>query len=101
MVAGTVSTIITAPMDMIKTRLMLQRESKEAGNYKNGFHCAYQVFKFVFIFILHRIVLFISLLNVCVIAIVGNFVTLTPDITKPLGQPFQSGFLLKGGRSDI
>lgn len=45
MVAGTVSTIITAPMDMIKTRLMLQRESKEAGNYKNGFHCAYQVLR--------------------------------------------------------
>ena len=53
MVAGTVSTLITAPMDMIKTRLMLQRESKEVGNYKNGFHCAYQVFEFVFIFILH------------------------------------------------
>ncbi|XP_059625768.1 uncharacterized protein LOC132268886 isoform X2 [Cornus florida] len=42
-VAGTVSTLITAPMDMIKTRLMLQRESKTAGTYKNGFHCAYQV----------------------------------------------------------
>ncbi|XP_023903413.1 uncharacterized protein LOC112015258 isoform X5 [Quercus suber] len=45
MVAGTVSTLITAPMDMIKTRLMLQRESKEVGNYKNGFHCAYQVLR--------------------------------------------------------
>lgn len=43
MVAGTVSTFITAPMDMIKTRLMLQRESKEVGSYKTGFHCAYQV----------------------------------------------------------
>ncbi|XP_011033626.1 PREDICTED: mitochondrial substrate carrier family protein ucpB isoform X2 [Populus euphratica] len=42
-VAGTVSTLVTAPMDMIKTRLMLQRESKTVGNYKNGFHCAYQV----------------------------------------------------------
>ncbi|KAE8009622.1 hypothetical protein FH972_006050 [Carpinus fangiana] len=42
-VAGTVSTLITAPMDMIKTRLMLQQESKEVGTYKNGFHCAYQV----------------------------------------------------------
>ncbi|RVW55003.1 Mitochondrial substrate carrier family protein ucpB [Vitis vinifera] len=42
-VAGGLSTLITAPMDMIKTRLMLQRESKVAGNYKNGFHCAYQV----------------------------------------------------------
>lgn len=41
--AGTVSTIMTAPVDMIKTRLMLQRESKSAGSYKNGFHCAYQV----------------------------------------------------------
>ncbi|XP_050235545.1 uncharacterized protein LOC126685672 isoform X2 [Mercurialis annua] len=42
-IAGTVSTLITAPVDMIKTRLMLQRESKKAGGYKNGFHCAYQV----------------------------------------------------------
>ncbi|KAL3572454.1 hypothetical protein D5086_026358 [Populus alba] len=42
-VAGTVSTLVTAPMDMIKTRLMLQRESKTVGNYKNGFHCAYQL----------------------------------------------------------
>ncbi|KAJ6401122.1 hypothetical protein OIU84_016519 [Salix udensis] len=42
-VAGTVSTLVTAPMDMIKTRLMLQRESKTVGNYKNGFQCAYQV----------------------------------------------------------
>ncbi|KAJ6873528.1 mitochondrial substrate carrier family protein ucpB isoform X1 [Populus alba x Populus x berolinensis] len=42
-VAGTVSTLVTAPMDMIKTRLMLQRESKTVGSYKNGFHCAYQV----------------------------------------------------------
>ncbi|KAL9235813.1 hypothetical protein vseg_010547 [Gypsophila vaccaria] len=41
-VAGAVSTLATAPMDMVKTRLMLQ---KEASNrlYKNGFHCAYQV----------------------------------------------------------
>ncbi|KAK9984052.1 hypothetical protein SO802_033577 [Lithocarpus litseifolius] len=45
MVAGTVSTLITAPMDTIKTRLMLQRESKEVGNYKNGLHCAYQVLR--------------------------------------------------------
>ncbi|XP_030479963.1 uncharacterized protein LOC115697191 isoform X1 [Cannabis sativa] len=44
-VAGTVSTFITAPMDMVKTRLMLQRESKRVGNYKNGFHCAYQVIR--------------------------------------------------------
>lgn len=42
-VAGAVSTIVTAPMDMIKTRLMLQRECKRVGSYKNGFHCAYQV----------------------------------------------------------
>ncbi|XP_015575657.1 mitochondrial substrate carrier family protein ucpB isoform X3 [Ricinus communis] len=41
-VAGTVSTSVTAPVDMIKTRLMLQRESKRVGGYKNGFHCAYQ-----------------------------------------------------------
>lgn len=34
---------MTAPMDMVKTRLMLQRESETAGRYKNGFHCAYQV----------------------------------------------------------
>ncbi|KAF3436374.1 hypothetical protein FNV43_RR23466 [Rhamnella rubrinervis] len=43
MAAGIVSTLITAPIDMIKTRLMLQRESKKVGIYKNGFHCAYQV----------------------------------------------------------
>ncbi|XP_054800264.1 uncharacterized protein LOC129304577 [Prosopis cineraria] len=42
-VAGIVSTLITTPMDMIKTRLMLQRGFKTAGGYKNGFHCAYQV----------------------------------------------------------
>nr|XP_028945071.1 mitochondrial substrate carrier family protein ucpB isoform X2 [Malus domestica] len=42
-VAGLVSTLVTAPVDMVKTRLMLQQESKKAGNYKNGFHCAYQV----------------------------------------------------------
>lgn len=30
-------------MDMVKTRLMLQRNSKLVGGYKNGFHCAYQV----------------------------------------------------------
>ncbi|XP_051142319.1 uncharacterized protein LOC127259192 isoform X2 [Andrographis paniculata] len=41
--AGTMSTIITAPLDMVKTRLMLQRESKEAGLYRNGLHCAYKV----------------------------------------------------------
>lgn len=79
MVAGTVSTLITAPMDMIKTRLMLQRESKEVGNYKNGFHCAYQVFKFVFIFILHWFFIFIPFLNVWVIVTVGNFVTLRKE----------------------
>ncbi|KAM7277002.1 hypothetical protein ACFE04_018868 [Oxalis oulophora] len=42
-IAGAMSTIITAPMDMIKTRLMLQRDSKGVGTYKNGFHCAYKV----------------------------------------------------------
>ncbi|XP_004496002.1 uncharacterized protein [Cicer arietinum] len=42
-VAGILSTIITAPMDMVKTRLMLQRASKGGRTYKNGFHCAYQV----------------------------------------------------------
>lgn len=42
-IAGAVSTLVTAPMDMVKTRLMLQRESKEVGMYRNGFHCAYQV----------------------------------------------------------
>lgn len=35
---------MTTPIDMIKTRLMLQRESKRVGNYKNGLHCAYQVY---------------------------------------------------------
>ncbi|KAK0581335.1 hypothetical protein LWI29_012550 [Acer saccharum] len=42
-VAGIVSTFITAPVDMVKTRLMLQQESIKIGSYKNGFHCAYQV----------------------------------------------------------
>ncbi|XP_031744482.1 mitochondrial substrate carrier family protein ucpB isoform X2 [Cucumis sativus] len=42
-VAGVVSTLMTTPIDMIKTRLMLQRESKRVGNYKNGLHCAYQI----------------------------------------------------------
>lgn len=38
-----VSTLLTAPVDMIKTRLMLQQESERVGSYRNGFHCAYQV----------------------------------------------------------
>ncbi|KAL1542684.1 mitochondrial substrate carrier family protein ucpB-like [Salvia divinorum] len=42
-IAGTVSTIMTAPVDMVKTRLMLQQQSQRVGSYKNGFHCAYQV----------------------------------------------------------
>ncbi|KAH9730165.1 mitochondrial substrate carrier family protein [Citrus sinensis] len=45
-VAGTMSTLITAPVDMVKTRLMLQRESRKVGSYKNGFHCAYQILLF-------------------------------------------------------
>ncbi|KAJ0113311.1 hypothetical protein Patl1_01111 [Pistacia atlantica] len=44
-IAGLVSTLITAPVDMVKTRLMLQRESRKVGSYKNGFHCAYQVMR--------------------------------------------------------
>lgn len=36
------NTLVTAHMDMVKTRLMLQRGSSRR-NYKNGFHCAYQV----------------------------------------------------------
>ncbi|KAJ7972873.1 Mitochondrial substrate carrier family protein [Quillaja saponaria] len=42
-VAGVLSTLITAPVDMVKTRLMLQRESHRPGTYRNGFDCAYQV----------------------------------------------------------
>ncbi|XVF32681.1 hypothetical protein REPUB_Repub17cG0103500 [Reevesia pubescens] len=42
-VAGLVSTLITAPIDTVKTRLMLQRGS--VGSYKNGFHCSYQVLR--------------------------------------------------------
>lgn len=38
---------MTAPVDMVKTRLMLQRESKKVGMYRNGFHCAYQVGQFL------------------------------------------------------
>ncbi|XP_052171389.1 uncharacterized protein LOC127787402 isoform X2 [Diospyros lotus] len=45
MIAGMTSTLITAPIDMVKTRLMLQRESERFGTYKNGFHCAYQVMR--------------------------------------------------------
>lgn len=44
-VAGLVSTLLTAPVDMIKTRLMLQQESERVGSYRNGFHCAYEVMK--------------------------------------------------------
>ncbi|XP_044491398.1 mitochondrial substrate carrier family protein ucpB isoform X2 [Mangifera indica] len=44
-VAGAVSTLMTAPVDMVKTRLMLQRESGKVGSYKNGFHCAYKVMR--------------------------------------------------------
>ncbi|KAK4435015.1 hypothetical protein Salat_0664500, partial [Sesamum alatum] len=40
--ARTMSTVITAPIDMIKTRLMLPRESKRVGSYRNVLHCAYQ-----------------------------------------------------------
>ncbi|KAL5983956.1 hypothetical protein ACLOJK_018057 [Asimina triloba] len=42
-IAGTVGTLVTAPIDMIKTRLMLQNEPKRVGSYRNGFHCAYKV----------------------------------------------------------
>ncbi|GAA0163040.1 secondary carrier transporter [Lithospermum erythrorhizon] len=42
-IAGMVGTIVTAPMDMVKTRLMLQRESNEMRLYRSGFHCAYKV----------------------------------------------------------
>ncbi|XP_022858753.1 mitochondrial substrate carrier family protein ucpB isoform X1 [Olea europaea var. sylvestris] len=42
-ISGSVSTMVTAPMDMVKTRLMLQQESKTVGSYKNGLHCASQV----------------------------------------------------------
>ncbi|RDX90955.1 Mitochondrial substrate carrier family protein ucpB [Mucuna pruriens] len=41
--AGILSTLVTAPIDMVKTRLMLQREAKDGRIYKGGFHCAYQV----------------------------------------------------------
>ncbi|KAJ4727581.1 Mitochondrial substrate carrier family protein [Melia azedarach] len=44
-VASIVSTLMTAPVDMVKTRLMLQQESRKIGSYKNGFHCAYQVMR--------------------------------------------------------
>ncbi|KMZ60237.1 hypothetical protein ZOSMA_5G01020 [Zostera marina] len=42
-VAGTMGTLATTPLDMIKTRLMLQRESNASRIYNNGFHCAYKV----------------------------------------------------------
>ncbi|XP_078436057.1 mitochondrial substrate carrier family protein isoform X2 [Wolffia australiana] len=42
-VAGTMGTVVTAPVDMVKTRLMLQRLSHTSQSYRNGFHCAYQV----------------------------------------------------------
>ncbi|KAL5707134.1 hypothetical protein ACHQM5_025221 [Ranunculus cassubicifolius] len=44
-IAGTVSTLVTAPVDMVKTRLMMQRGSKSAGIYKNGFDCAFKVIR--------------------------------------------------------
>uniref|UniRef100_A0A0D3ASK9 Mitochondrial substrate carrier family protein n=1 Tax=Brassica oleracea var. oleracea TaxID=109376 RepID=A0A0D3ASK9_BRAOL len=40
---GVVSTLITAPMDMIKTRLMMQHDSGSSRIYRNGFHCGYKV----------------------------------------------------------
>lgn len=49
-IAGTAGTLVTTPVDMIKTRLMLQRESKGARVYRNGFHCAYQVLILTFHF---------------------------------------------------
>lgn len=36
-------TLVTAPVDMIKTRLMLQRETSDARTYRNALHCGYQV----------------------------------------------------------
>ncbi|KAG0496927.1 hypothetical protein HPP92_001618 [Vanilla planifolia] len=42
-IAGTVGTLVTAPLDMIKTRLMLQNGSNGNRTYRNGYHCAYQV----------------------------------------------------------
>ncbi|CAF2141399.1 unnamed protein product [Brassica napus] len=43
-VAGVVSTLITASMDMIKTRLMMMHhDSGSSRIYKNGFHCGYKV----------------------------------------------------------
>lgn len=42
-IAGTAGTLVTSPVDMIKTRLMLQQESIGARVYRNGFHCASQV----------------------------------------------------------
>lgn len=38
-VAGTVGTLVTAPVDIVKTRLMLQK------GVKNGIHCAYKVMR--------------------------------------------------------
>ncbi|KAL9259359.1 Dicarboxylate carrier SLC25A8-like protein, partial [Drosera capensis] len=45
MVAGIVSTLMTAPIDTVKTRLMLQKESGGPGSYRNGFHCGYQIMR--------------------------------------------------------
>ncbi|XP_074587176.1 uncharacterized protein LOC141843056 isoform X2 [Curcuma longa] len=42
-IAGTMGTLVTAPVDMIKTRLMLQRETSGARTYRNALHCGYQV----------------------------------------------------------
>lgn len=47
------STLATAPVDMVKTRLMLQRESKTVGAYKNGLHCVYQVASLFWVFAMH------------------------------------------------
>jgi solute carrier family 25 uncoupling protein 8/9 len=41
--AGMMGTIVSAPIDTVKTRLMMQRESAKMRSYKNGFHCAYKV----------------------------------------------------------
>ncbi|CAN6467808.1 unnamed protein product [Victoria cruziana] len=42
-IAGTMGTLVTTPMDMVKTRLMMQKEINNVGVYRNGLQCAYQV----------------------------------------------------------
>lgn len=63
--AGILSTLVTAPIDIVKTRLMLQREAPGIRIYKGGFHCAYQVLTFFLFFSTSLLLLYPIRLHCC------------------------------------